>query len=101
MNYEDMTLEQLDAELDRLDAERLAAKERGRQIMEVRNRRIADENAAPHGLTGEQYAEAKKQAAEREVPLLAVLGEARREVARQLQAARPGVARVAAKGKGA
>jgi hypothetical protein len=101
MNLDDMTIDQLDAELDRLDAERQAAKERGRQIMEVRARKIAEENALPHGLTGEQYAATKRQAAEAGKPFLAALAEARRGAARQLQGARPGAARVGTKGKGA
>lgn len=101
MNYEEMSLEQIDALLNDLDADRLAVKERGRQLMEVRTRKIAAENAFAHGMTAEQYATAKQKAAEHGVPFLSVLAELRRGAAPQLQVAKPGAPRTGAKAKGA
>jgi hypothetical protein len=101
MNYDEMTFEQLEEELNKADAERQAAKERGRAIMEVRTRKIMEENALAHGLTAEDYAALKRHAAEQEKPFLTALNDVRREAVRQLQTARPQAARVGAKGKGA
>jgi hypothetical protein len=101
VNYDDMPIEQLDEELNKLDAERLAAKERGREIMAVRRRRIEEDNAAVHGLSPEEYAETKRKAAEEGTPLQAALTAVRREGMRQLQVARAQAAQVGVQGKAA
>jgi hypothetical protein len=101
---EKMGLEEVEAELDKLDAERLAVRERGRELMRRRAALIAEDNAAAHGLTAEQYAGAKADHAKRlesepDRPFHATLGEYRRNAVRGLQGAKVMPARVGAKAK--
>lgn len=96
----DMTTEELVAELDDVEAARLAAKERGRALKEVLHARLDAENAALQGLTPEGYQEAKRYAKENDLPLASVLSEHRRARALQaVQVAKATPAQVGAKAK--
>jgi hypothetical protein len=101
---EKMDLEEVNAELDKLDAERLAVRERGRELMRRRAALIAADNAAAHGLTAEQYAEAKADHAKRlekepDRPFHATLGEYRRNAVRGVQSVKAATAHVGTKAK--
>jgi hypothetical protein len=62
MDLEKVPLGELDALLDDLGEKKAALNERARAVMAVRNRRLAEEHAALHGLTAEEYAAAKAKA---------------------------------------
>ncbi len=66
MKYDKMTLDELNAELDRRDADRLAGKEfdrpETRKIMAARNAKILEEQADIWGLSVEDYQAATAEA---------------------------------------
>lgn len=84
MELENMTEAQLVEELERLDAQRRTAKERGRVVMAALTARLAEDHAGHHGLTAENYAAMKVAAKADGLPLTAALARARR-TARGLQ----------------
>lgn len=86
MNLDTASVAELTARLAELDAQRLALKAEGRQVMDALRRRQAEEHAAQHGLTVDAYAAAKAQARADGVPLQAALGRARLQVARAMAA---------------
>lgn len=82
MDLETATADELAAEVERCDALRLAAKERGRAAQEALARKLAEDHAAGHGLTVGQYAAAKADAKARGVDFADALRAARRAAAK-------------------
>lgn len=97
--YDEMTVEQLTALLDDLDAERLRVREQSRQVVAVRNRKIAEDHAAEFGLTSEGYTAAKAEAISNEVPLQEAVKQMRRKAV-QVTKAQPVDSSVVARGNG-
>lgn len=98
MDFSAMTTEQLLAELAKADADRTAAKERGRAVKAALVARQQAEQAVYFGLTPELYAEAKRVAAAGGEPLASVLSRARK--ANAIQVAKALAASVGAAAKG-
>lgn len=104
MDFQAMTLDQLNAELEKRDAARIRGEAFNRAecqaMMQRRARLIAEDNAAAHGLTVEQYEAAKAEHAKAPegTPLHATISKHRRSAV-GLQSARAGVASVAGTAK--
>lgn len=100
-NYDLMSAAELAAVLDQLDAERLALRDKARQVAALHRQRSAEEHAAYYGLTPHEYSEAKRIAKDSGESFAKILGKARKkrsvQVARAL-AAGVGVAAKEAKG---
>lgn len=79
MKYEDMTVDQLTAELERLDAERLKLREQGRAIMAVRQAKMHAAHCAEWGVSVEEYDATKKQAKETDAPISFLLNKLRKK----------------------
>jgi hypothetical protein len=91
MDLEHLTAEQLTAELDRLAVERTNLKAKARQVQAALARRLAEDHAALHGLTAEQYADMKRRAKAEGKDFPTALREARQRAVkemRELQVAR-------------
>jgi hypothetical protein len=101
MNPADMTAEQLHAELDALDAERLRVRDRAKALRAALNAKLAEEQADHWGLSAEEYAAAK--VAKGDKPLHVALNDARRakhKAAKSAQTAAVNAASVGAVVKG-
>lgn len=101
-DLESLTVEELVALQEGLDAERLALKERARAIAEVRGRKEREETAAYYGLTVAEYEGVKAVARGSDAPnaLGKALGRARKDKAagRPVQVARAEVAAIGVEG---
>ncbi len=97
------TVAELDAELDKLNEERLRLKERIAQVMAIRNKKIREDNYDYWGLNEKQYRAAKARAVASGVPAHICLADARKEAnkqARDTQTAMAEAARLGVKGLG-
>lgn len=90
-------IQEIEAALDKINAERAKLRAEGRRLMELRARLIAEDNAAAHGLTVTEYAEAKASYDPKTGPLARHLGRFRR-AARDVQGATAEAAQVGVKG---
>ena len=82
MNYDDLTLEQLNAILDDMDRERLDLRDRSRLAMAARQRKIEAEQLEEWGLSKGEYAAAKEAARRAERPLHLFLKRAGRQASK-------------------
>lgn len=77
VNYDKMTVEQLEKVLDDYDKERMVLKEEARKVMEIRNRKINEEQLDHWGLTQEEYDKCKELATANGIPTHQALNMAR------------------------
>lgn len=82
--YAEMSLAELNAASDALDAQRAAIMAEKRALHAVRRALQAEEHAAGQGLTGREYAHVKSLAAYNGVPLIQALTTARKNKAKGL-----------------
>ena len=90
MDLELLSIEEINAEMEKVEAARREAKERGREIKKVLERKLADEQYDIWGLSPEEYAAAKAEAKEKGEPAHVGLNRARSRLLKAMRQAQTG-----------
>ena len=98
MNYDEMTVEELNACCDDYDRQIQDIAQKKKELHAVRCAKVAAENAAYHGFSVEEYNTIKEGAKAEGVPFAKALAKSRRNKARGVQVATASAAGLGVKG---